>query len=160
MVTKTPLVDKYFASRIPDMEENTDYIIIFGGTNDFGHGDSEFGCMSDRDENTFYGALHSLYTKISTKYPMYQIIVITPTHRLVEEIKDCMGKNRKLIDYVNAIIEVAAYYGIPVLDLYRTGGMCPHIPKLMQIYMPDGLHPSDEGNKIIYNRLKSMILKL
>jgi len=35
-----PRFDLYFASRVDEMAEDADIIIVFGGTNDFGHGDA------------------------------------------------------------------------------------------------------------------------
>ena len=51
-----------------------------------------------------------------------------------------------LKDYVNAIREVAEYYSFPVLDLYAASGIQPKLAVHKELYMPDGLHPSDNGN--------------
>ena len=50
-------------------------------------------------------------------------------------------------------MEVAAYYALPVLDLYLTSGMQPAHDTCRERLMPDGLHPSDEGHAIIARRL-------
>ncbi len=155
--------DKYFRSRIDDMDADADVVVVFGGTNDFGHGDAAMGKPEDRTDDTFYGALHNLYTDLIKKYKRGQIVVMTPLHRLEEE-RDYneigIRAAGTLKDYVDAIIHVAGYYGIPVLDLYRTGGMNPETDEIREIYMPDGLHPSDEGHKIIYRRLKEFLKSL
>ena len=65
-----------------------------------------------------------------------------------------------LIDYVKAIREVAEYYSIPVLDLYSLSGMQPAIDIKRSIYMPDGLHPSDKGARLIAERLYSFLSSL
>ena len=57
-----PEFDRDFNSRYHLMEEDADVIVVFGGTNDYGHGDAPIGEMSDRTVWTFYGALHCLYT--------------------------------------------------------------------------------------------------
>ncbi len=57
---KTPpaksYTDRDFCSRVEEMDNDADIIIVFGGTNDFGNGDAPFGEMSDRTPYTFYGA--------------------------------------------------------------------------------------------------------
>lgn len=158
-----PRTDLDFIFRVDDMDPDADAIVVFGGTNDFGHGDAAMGKMDDRCDNTFYGALHTLYTKLINKYPQAQIIVMTPLHRLNEK---AAYNNRglrnvgTLEDYVNAIIKVAGYYSIPVLDLYRVSGMNPEVEIIREKYMPDGLHPSDAGQEKIYQKLKEFIKKL
>ena len=157
------IYDRYFRSRVEEMDNDADIVVVFGGTNDYGHGDAAMGKMSDRTDDTFYGALHNLYTDLINKYPSAQIVVITPCHRL-NECKDynesgvrCVGT---LEDYVNVIIKVAGYYGIPVFDLYRQSGINPEIEVKRELYMQDGLHPTDAGYEIIYNKLKNFIESL
>ena len=140
-------------SKIPD----ADIVVVFGGTNDFGHGDAAFGSMTDRTDKTFYGALHVLYRKLFERYPNAQLVVMTPTHRLSEEDRDWneLGIRRVgiLADYVEAIRQVAEYYAIPVLDLWRVSGIQPKVDILKEKYMPDGLHPNDAGHELIANKL-------
>ena len=161
---QTPDYDNaYFVTRVPDMDDDIDVIVVFGGTNDYGHGDAAMGTMSDRTDDTFYGALHNLYTALINKFPSSTIVIMTPTHRLDE---NCVYNERGVRNvsnfegYVNAITDVAAYYGLPVLDLYRTSGMNPENETIRQKYMPDGLHPSDDGHRLIYERLKGFLTSL
>ena len=149
--------DQYFASRVDSMIPDADIVVVFGGTNDFGHGDAPFGSMTDRTDKTFYGALHVLYRKLFERYPHAQLVVMTPTHRLSEEDRDWneLGIRRVgiLADYVEAIRQVAEYYSIPVLDLWRVSGIQPKVDILKEKYMPDGLHPNDAGHELIANKL-------
>ena len=62
-----------------------------------------------------------------------------------------------LADYVEAIRQVAAYYSIPVLDLWRGSGLQPNVPVLKERYMPDGLHPSNAGHARIAGKLQSFL---
>ena len=82
-----PREDMYFRSRVADMDKDADVVVIFGGTNDYGHGDAAMGCFDDRTDDTFYGALHNLYCDLIAKYPNAQLVVMTPLHR-VGECKD------------------------------------------------------------------------
>lgn len=152
-----------FLSRVDNMDDNADIVVVFGGTNDFGHGDAKMGTMESRDEYTFYGALHGLCTSLINKYPKAEIIFMTPLHRVNEddEVNE-IGIKREvnLWGYVNIIKEVAGYYGLPVLDLFNTSGLQPKVDIIRKMYMPDGLHPSDVGAEKIAKRLYSFLLSL
>ena len=71
----------HFSTRVDKMEDGLDAVVVFGGTNDYGHGDASLGTMDSRDEATFYGALHLLIVKLINKYPKAAIIFLTPLHR-------------------------------------------------------------------------------
>ena len=58
-----------YCDRYKKMDDDADVVVVFGGTNDFGHGDAPLGTMADRTPDTFYGALHCLYTALTEKYP-------------------------------------------------------------------------------------------
>lgn len=79
-----PQFDQDFLSRVEAMDDDADLIVVFGGTNDFGHGDAPLGVMGDRTPYTFYGACHRLMQNLITKYPESQIVFMTPIHRKVE----------------------------------------------------------------------------
>lgn len=156
---KTPTEEKWdrdFISRVPEMDNDADIVVVFGGTNDFGHGDAPLGTMSDRTPYTFYGALHCLYTALTEKYPDVPVVILTPLHRLNEDSPK--GDNKPepvgtLKEYVNIIREVAEYYSFPVLDLFKESGLQPKIPVIQQKYVPDGLHPNDDGNAILAHKI-------
>ena len=156
---KTPTEEKWdrdFISRVPEMDNDADIVVVFGGTNDFGHGDAPIGTMSDRTPYTFYGALHCLYMALIEKYAGVPIVVLTPLHRITEDIPT--GDNKPapvgtLKEYVNIIREVAEYYSLPVLDLFKESGLQPKIPVIQQKYVPDGLHPNDAGNEILAHKI-------
>ena len=153
-----PRHDLDFPSRVAEMDPDADLIVVFGGTNDFGHGDAPFGDFSDRTADTFCGAIHELYVSLLEKYPTATIMVITPLHRSTEDIPNMHGKVLK--DYVDMIRRAAEYYSLPVLDLYAVSGMQPAIPMLKEKYMPDGLHPNDAGHVLLTNRIVKFIESL
>nr|MBR4281036.1 SGNH/GDSL hydrolase family protein [Clostridia bacterium] len=153
-----PRHDLDFPSRVAEMDPDADLIVVFGGTNDFGHGDAPFGEFSDRTVDTFCGALHVLYTSLLEKYPDAAIMVMTPLHRETEAIPNMHGKVLK--DYVNMIRRTAEYYSLPTLDLYAVSGIQPAVSVMKEKYMPDGLHPNDAGHVLLTNRIVSFIRNL
>lgn len=148
--------DRDFIQRVDEMEKDADVVVVFGGTNDFGHGDAKIGDFNSRSEYTFYGAMHCLCEKLLNKYPDSDIVFMTPLHRTSENDKtNELGLTREvsLSGYASIIKEVAGYYGLPVLDLFNMSGMQPSVEIIKKEYMPDGLHPSDKGANKIAQRL-------
>lgn len=152
--------DKYFASRIDEMKD-ADAVVVFGGTNDFGHGDAPIGTFSDRTPDTFYGACHDLYIKLIEKYPGKPIVIMTPLHRTEEdEVRVKHGVSVTLKTYIDIIREVAEYYSLPVCDMYKKSGLQPRVDIIKERYIPDGLHPNDAGHEIIAERLGAFLENL
>ena len=145
-----------YCARFSAMDDDADIIVVFGGTNDYGHGDAPFGTFSDRTPETFCGAVHYLFRGLIEKYPTKPIVVITPLHRENDTVPNALhGKTLK--DYVDVIREGAEMYSLPVLDLFASFGVCPDIPAQKAAYCPDGLHPNDAGNRKIAEKLKTFL---
>ena len=125
-----------------------DLVIIGSGTNDFKL-NVPLGVLSDIgssfDTNTFIGAYQDLIEYILTDKPTIRICLFTPLHRNNGGYNSWNYSNKanhKLIDYVNAILELAKLYSIPVCDNYSNSG----INKFnLDVYTMDGLHPHDKG---------------
>ncbi len=157
-------MEQYFALRVDEMDPDADVIVVFGGTNDFGHGDAPFGSPEDTTADSFWGACNLLFTKLIEKYPLATIVVMTPLHRTNE--LNPKGDGHKpynvgtLSTYVDILKQSAASYSIPVLDLFATSGMQPRIEAHKQAYIPDGLHANDAGHVIIARRLANFLNSL
>ena len=85
---ENPRFDQDFCGRYEKMDDDADIVVVFGGTNDYGHGDAPLGQMGDRSVWSFYGACHTLFSGLIAKYPDKTIIVMTPMHRTSELDKD------------------------------------------------------------------------
>ena len=153
--------DRDFCSRVVQMDDDADVVCVFGGTNDFGHGDALLGSFEDRTADTFCGALNVLYSSLLTKYPSAHIVVFTPLHRLNEE--NLRGDGSKAQDvaplqtYVELIRQAAEHYSLPVLDLYAQSGLQPNVPAIRERFVPDGLHPNDAGHEILAEKIISYL---
>ena len=154
--------DRDFVRRADETEKDADAVVIFGGTNDFGHGDAPLGHCGDTTAETFYGAVYVLFKKMIERSPMAQFVIMTPLHRMSEdvEINERGLRCEKLKRYVDAIKEVAEYFSLPVLDLWTNSGMQPHVDVIREKLMPDGLHPSDLGHARIAEKLYNFMKTL
>ena len=83
---------------------------------------------------------------------------MTPLHRVGEN--NNTKESADLKRYVNIIREVAEYYSLPVLDLYAISGLQPEIKEIQDKYIPDGLHPNDNGHRVIADKLKKFLQAL
>lgn len=151
--------DRDFCSRVGEMDADADIVVVFGGTNDHGHGDAPMGSFDDRTPDTFRGACHVLYASLLEKFPRAQIVILTPLHRVEEN--DPKGSDGWILqDYVNSIMTIAGRYGLPVLDLFETSAIKAHIPEIAEKLTTDGLHPNDEGHAILAEEIGEYLLTL
>lgn len=147
--------DLTFELRSDIMDRNADAVVVFGGTNDFGHGDAPFGNVDSEDIYTFCGAVNSLINKLKRDFSNAKIIFMTPIHRITE-MNPSNPDGKILEDYVNAIRTICKKHSISVIDLFEINPLDPADSKLV----PDGLHPSDAGHSIMAEVIAEELLKI
>ena len=164
---------------IPTSIKNTiDYIVIFGGTNDFGAwgeaiGETYTWVSEDNTDQawvssaeyskfngdfdislTFKGAVASMILKMQTWCPNAKIVVCTPCGGRtnvkggVLTSEPTNNINKTLRDYAKAIIEVCERMGAYYVDVNADSGI--NIFNSDQ-YIYDGVHPNEDGRKKIAN---------
>ena len=141
--------DRDFCMRMAEMDENADAVVVFGGTNDYGHGDAPLGVPSDRTPFTFWGACHWLMDGLLTRYAGKPVVILSPLHRDNEKPLSVAP----LSVYRDILLETAQHYALPVLDLYAVSGIQPENARCRALLLPDGLHPSDEGHALLARKL-------
>lgn len=161
-------------SRALEMDEDSDIVFVFGGTNDFKNNvpmGSLFTIGPDgqrlvaTNPITFYGALHQLCKNLISRYSGKQIVLLTPLHREIfnEQPTEFQPNTLGLFleEYVKAIIEIGKWYSIPVLDLYSISGLQPNEPENKRLYFTptDGLHPNLEGHKILAKKIVGFLME-
>lgn len=147
-----------FIDRAKKMDNDTDFVFVMGGTNDFGHGLTPIGNKYSKDEYTFYGACHSLMKLLIQKFSNEKLCFIIPLPRLDEnlvEFKDASRINRKapLSEFRKIIKELADSYHIRTLDISNDFN---DVNKLTD----DGLHPNDLGHEVIARALMKYLKNL
>ena len=148
------IYDLYYGLRIEILPKEADAIVVFGGSNDFGHGDAKLGDIDSTDVCTFYGALNCLIADLQKNYPNAKIIFMTPLKRSNESQPNCNGY--VLEQYVDAIIKFTQKNNLPVIDLFRCGLFDPNDSDIF----PDGLHPNDIGHKMMADYIAQELLKI
>ncbi len=152
-----------FSVRLLDMDDDADIVVVMGGTNDFKYNDVLMGKFGDETFYTFYGACKILMTRLINKYHGKLIVIATPLHNTIE--LNPRGVKREydngiLKDYVNIIREMAEYYSLPVIDLYKESRIQPAVGVIRERFMPDTTHPNDEGHKLLADIIAAKLLTL
>ncbi len=152
---ESPRCDLTFELRAEIMDRKADTVVVFGGTNDFGHGDAPFGTVDSEDIYTFCGAVNSLISKLKRDFPEAAIVFMTPLHRVTEQ-EPSEPDGKILADYAEAIRTICRKRDIPVIDLFSINPLDPFDGELV----PDGLHPGDKGHVILADVVAEGLLNL
>ncbi len=154
--SENPRYDMDFISRVDKIDMDCNLILVFGGTNDFGHGDAPIGNWEDKTADTFWGACHVMCEKLICRFPDSQIVFLTPLHRSDEVNSN--GEN--LSEYIEILQITLKKYSIPYIDMAAISGIAPNVRIQRELYMPDGLHPNDAGHERMTARIKTFLENL
>lgn len=154
--------DDVFMCRAVKMPTDAEFTVVFGGTNDYGHGDAKLGVFEDREDYTFYGAFHNLVAYMVSSFSKDNLCFILPIPRFDQDNPYGDGSKDEPIAPMSAYIEaekaVLAYYGVEYLDLSDKF----YIPTTQQddgnLYK-DGLHPNAKGHRFLADCLIEYLTK-
>ena len=146
-----------FVGRYLNMDNDADIVFVLGGTNDY-NSSVPLGTIDSTDNTEFYGALHILCKGLRVKYKGKIIIFATPPKRYTwDEVSK--PKIAPLQSYCTAIKEVCSKFGIPVVDLNSISNIYADAD-ISSPYLSDGLHPNEEGHKIMGRIISKFINNL
>lgn len=161
-----PRYDLCFCGRAYGMDTSADMVVVYGGVNDYIHGDAPFGVIGDTIPSTYCGGVYFLMNYLRENYKDKPIIFLTPARCFLRhEVDDLIPsvhaakrvEGKPLKAYVDVIIETAKQFDINVLNLYDELGIDPHIPEQFEKYTIDGLHFNDQGHILLAQKLKELI---
>ena len=134
-------------NRYLQVPTDADYITLMFGLNETGLTTEQIGTKTDTTNTTLWGAYNIVFEHFLTNMPYAKIGVI---------IADAWMNTK----YANAVKEICAYWGIPVLDLkvdanvtMGIGGRPNGSPKAQQLrdlafkVTPSNAHPNVEAHK-------------
>ncbi|MBQ5687253.1 MAG: SGNH/GDSL hydrolase family protein [Ruminococcus sp.] len=155
---------------IQNVDTDSNILTILYGTNDYSN-NMPLGTIEDdaTSPTTFYGALKYVFEWVSTNLPKCLIVPMTHTQRWASakdlefianngygtggQPKNNLGYS--LLDYANAIIDVANRYGYKVLDFNRFGQVNKNNEG--SFYGSDHLHPSATSYILLGNKIAKFI---
>lgn len=137
-----------FYSRVSSMDENCDFVLLEGGTNDWGLG-LTLGSKSDISQTvSWYGALFVTLSILRRKFPSRTIFVSEITQRNWTLAKDQVsgmddnGTGASIQDFNNAIHYMAERFGCVVIPSFGGWGVWE---ETLANYTVDNLHFNDAG---------------
>lgn len=155
--------DEYFLLRAKKMDKDADLVVVFGGTNDFGHGDAPFGRIGDKDPATFCGAYDALIEYLMATYGKEKLIIVYPLRRRNETATNGDGSkaegSRPLAEYHDAEKAIAEKCGLKSVDFWNDGDLNPNTPDGNENFA-DGLHPNDIGHRLLGEKLAEAIKRM
>ena len=151
-----PFVERYL--QIP---QDTDIIIVMGGTNDgFCLSEKEFGTLVERKQRTFCGDLDELMRGLEDNYPEAEIYFATPLPNILQ---DYLMRERSYLlpqkDLADVILTLSARYDFRVIDLYNSNILDSHDADIVENYMPDGVHANEAGYRILAQHIAAELLR-
>lgn len=163
--SEKPRFDLCFCGRAYDLSKDADIIVVYGGVNDYLHGDAPFGQFGDATPATFCGGVRFLMNLLKTEFADKTVVFMTPARLCYDGMTGDKPANRPskqedarpLLDYIAIIKKTAAELHIPALDLYENLGIDPVQPDQWEAYTADGLHFNDAGHAVIARRLKDFL---
>lgn len=139
-----------FVNRYNNIDDDCDYIIIFGGTNDV-NTTTPIGSDDDMVKTTIKGALNIICSGIIDKAPSANILLITPLN---------YKTNIRLIEICDAVEAIGKKYSLPVLNLYKNGNYAPVIASQLLVYGANGtdiFHPNLLYHSILARKIERLI---
>lgn len=155
--------DLDFQLRAHILDDTADFTFVFGGINDFSHGDAPLGEFGDKDPYTFYGGLHNLVNILSERNLKFAFIL--PLGMAGDDMPSGEGSkksNAVMADYIFAMKRVLGFYGVEYIDLFHILPIPPE--NGTNEWFVDFVHPNDRGHRFIaetiVNYLKSILPKI
>lgn len=164
------------------LPSEADLVIVLAGVNDWGqrnNWDIDLGSMTAAiDKTNFTGAVKYVFSKLREKYPTTPIVVLSMLHvyhptsfgtwreiaysdgQYGGEITYLTDKDGNTMDvWRKRVGEAANFYGIPFVNMTQCG-FTPFLQSDNETFMPDGLHPSEEGGEIMAKYITAQIKSL
>lgn len=145
--------------RVSTIPLDTDILIIYASANDIS-GSVELGSIDDGDETHFYYAYALMIRKIIKRIPNAKIFVCTP-HNFYNKYEDAdypykNNQNLTILDYCKVIKDIAAIYGIPVIDVNGLSGIST---LTITKDLGDQVHPNNIGGQKIANVIINTLIR-
>lgn len=157
-------ITDYFGDTVDELAaidyRQVEILILAFGINDYHAGIAADNAQNPLDESTYGGALRSVLTTLQECYPDMRIVLVTPTYAWYRSKKLTCEEYRTgdsyLEEYVEKMCAVAEEFDIEAIDLYHD--LYSHEEwEDWKLYTEDGLHPNEEGRRLIADRLAACL---
>lgn len=154
--------DNAFVDRYREIPQDTDLIIVMGGTNDgFCASQKELGSLAERSERTFAGDLNELIKGLKEDYPEADIVLVSP---LPNVLHDMLRRERAYLlsqaVFAEMMQQLATEYGVHYIDLYHSNLLDTHDAAIIHNFMPDGVHGNEAGYRILAEHIAAEVIRM
>lgn len=154
--------DNAFVDRYKEIPEDSDIIIVMGGTNDgFCASEKELGSLQEREKRTFAGDFDELLKGLKKDYPDAEIVLVTPLPNILH---DMLRRDRKDLlpqsSFVAIMKQLSEEYEIPVIDLYGSGILDSHDAAVIHSFIPDGVHGNEMGYRYLAEHIAAELIRI
>ena len=151
-----------YVERYREIPEDTDLILVMGGTNDgFCLHRENVGNFEERAPRTLIGDLDELMQGLKENYPNAEVVFITPLpnvlHDILRKERPELMSQRVIVD---SMIALAKEYEFDVIDLYDSNLLDSHDAAVISNYMPDGVHCNPDGYQILAEHIAADLIRL
>lgn len=151
-----------FVDRYMDIPEDTDLILVMGGTNDgFCLHRENVGNFEERSPRTLIGDLDELMRGLKENYPDAEVVFVTPLpnvlHDILRKDRPELMSQRVIVD---SMIALAKEYEFDVIDLYDSNLLDSHDAAVISNYIPDGVHCNPDGYQILAEHIAADLIRM
>ena len=137
--------------RWQEIPKDTDIIIIFAGINDYFIGE-----FDNNNEHNFKKDSYLLLKKIKDTYINSSIYVVLTYKN--ETIYWENFKNNNFCKYMDLLKQYCVELNINIIDLTHTNFLNSNDNNIKFNYIPDGIHPNDNGSIVLGKMLATQII--
>lgn len=144
-----------YYQRISSVPIDTDIVTIMASGNDLSQGYT-MGTATDTGTTTICGCINTTIDNLLTRFTGIRVGIISVGAWQNNTPEDTTSFST----YTEKLKEICALRGIPFLDLFHQSNLHPNNSTFRTNFMPDGVHPNDNGYKLFSNRIIEFIKSL
>ncbi len=144
-----------YYQKVSSIPLTTDIITIMASGNDLSQGYT-IGTATDTGTTTICGCINTLLDNIYTRFTGIRVGIISvgPWQNNTPE------DTTSFTTYTAKIKEICNLRGVPFLDIFHQSNLRPNDSTFRTNFMPDGVHPNDDGYKLFSNCIIEFIKSL
>lgn len=144
-----------YYQRTSSIPLNTDIITVMASGNDLSQGYT-MGNSTDTGTTTICGCINTFLDNVYTRLTGARIGIIS-----VGPWQNNTPQDTTIFStYTSKLKEICELRGVPFLDLFHQSNLRPNDSTFRTNFMPDGVHPNDDGYKLFANRIIEFIRSL
>lgn len=144
-----------YYQRTSSIPLDTDILTVMASGNDLSQGYT-MGNVTDTGTTTICGCINTFLDNVYTRLTGVRIGIIStgPWQNNTPEDTTVFST------YTSKLKEICELRGVPFLDLFHQSNLRPNNSTFRTAFMPDGVHPNDDGYKLFSNRIIEFIKSL